>query len=73
VRPERVVGEASHVETFTMSRCFNCPHSCFWDVVMSVGQGARWPCPHMERIEKTVFLSYRKTNAPWALGAGHLP
>ncbi len=27
----------------------------------------RRPPPDMERIEKTVFLSYRRTNAPWAL------
>ncbi|MEW6405427.1 MAG: toll/interleukin-1 receptor domain-containing protein [Chloroflexota bacterium] len=23
--------------------------------------------PHMGRIEKTVFISYRRTNLPWAL------
>src|SRR5271169_6777834 len=27
--------------------------------------------PTMERIEKTVFLSYRRTNIPWALAIFH--
>src|ERR1700737_1502130 len=27
----------------------------------------RRDCSSMERIEKTVFLSYRRTNIPWAL------
>ncbi len=38
----------------------------FFGIVHSV-HCAEGPHPDMGRIEKTVFLSYRRTNAPWAL------
>ena len=35
--------------------------------LISFALSPRSPPPYMEHIEKTVFLSYRRTNAPWAL------
>jgi glycosyltransferase involved in cell wall biosynthesis len=50
---------------FCQTACEKAFFLISFELSFSAGEGR--DCSGMERIEKTVFLSYRRTNIPWAL------